>query len=128
MAAFPPNHLEVIRKKEDKKFHLELFSALAESQHNDEIKQKLKEYIERNQEDDDETDENDDEIKLPEMTVLGHSGFLPYEIENKELNMEFISHDGSRAYQLKGLTSSGTRDDYNRIMQNRPIVCELCIS
>ena len=62
------------------------------------------------------------------MTVLGHSGFLPYEIENKELNMEFISHDGSRAYQLKVLTSSGTRDDYNRIMQNRPIVCELCIS
>ena len=56
MAAFTPNHQEVIRNKEDKKFHLELFSALAESQHNDEIKQKLKEYIERNPEDDDETE------------------------------------------------------------------------
>ena len=42
MAAFTPNHLEVIRNKEDKKFHLELFSALAESQHNDEIQRKTR--------------------------------------------------------------------------------------
>ena len=133
MAAFTPNHLEVIRNKEDKKFHLELFSALAESQQNDQIKQKLKEYIDRNREDDDETEENDDEIDLPEMTVLGHSGFLPYEIENKAAEYGIdakavISHDGSRAYQLKGLTANGSREDYNRIMQNRPMVWELCSS
>ena len=67
------------------------------------------------------------------MTVLDNSGFLPYEIENKAAEYGIdakavISHDGSRAYQLKGLTSSGSRDDYNRIMQNRPVVWELCSS
>ena len=92
MAAFTPNHLEVIRIKEDKKFHLELFSALAESQHNDEIKQKLKEYIDRNREDNDETEENDDEIDLPKMTVLGHSGFLfcLMKSKTKQPNMELM--------------------------------------
>ena len=98
-------------------------------QHNDEIKQKLKEYIESNWEDNEATEENDDEIKLPKMTILGHSGFLPYEIENKAAKygidaQAVISDDESRAYQLMGLTSRGTRDDYNRITQNRP--WELC--
>ena len=40
------------------------------------------------------------------MTVLDNSGFLPYEIENKAAEYGIdakivISHDGSRAYQLK---------------------------
>ena len=51
------------------------------------------------------------------MTVLGHSVWFPNEIENIEVEFEIvvISHNGSRAYQLKGLTPDSNREDYDRI-------------
>ena len=67
------------------------------------------------------------------MLIHIHSGNLAYEIEAKGaeygLDMrECVTHDGSRAYQRRGLTPAGTLEEYRDILAVNPKIWTLCSS
>ena len=125
------NMLKEIRARKKKIALYKILEELATTPAHKALIAELK-RLDRTDEDDlDDAEGTEEELKA--MLIHGHSGYLAHEIEamaaDHVLDMrQCVTHDGSRAYQRKGLKPKGTKPEYEAELAKDPAVWMICAS